>query len=82
MSSSESSFTWSDWHDRQKSNREKNRLDEKQEAYLMKQQRDELLSALIGLLGDAEAIAQVIPAYGESQNLKNARAAISKAVGE
>ena len=48
----------------------------------MREQRDELLATLIGLLGEAEAIAQVMPAYGESQNIKNARAAIAKAGGE
>lgn len=80
MSSSESSYTWDEWYNRNKQNGKKSGLiDKHQEAYIMKQQRDELLSALIGLLGDAEAIAQVIPAYGESQNLKNARAAIAKA---
>lgn len=45
-------------------------------------QRDELLEALIGLLGEAEAIAQVLPAYGESTNLKNARAVINKIGGD
>ena len=30
-------------------------------------QRDELLGALIGVLGEAEAFAQVLPAYSESQ---------------
>lgn len=48
----------------------------------LRKQRDELVSALIGLLGDAEAIARVMPAYGESLKLKNARAAINKIGGE
>ena len=51
------------------------------EIRMLKKQRDDLLKALTGLLSEAEVIAQVIPAYGGSQNIKNARAAIAKAGG-
>lgn len=47
----------------------------------IEQQHNQLLEALIGLLCEAEVIARVMPAYGESQNIKNARAAIAKAKG-
>lgn len=58
----------------------KDSVESQKEIVALKQQRDELLKALIGLLGEAEAIAQVMPAYGESQNIKNARAAIAKTI--
>ena len=45
---------------------------------VLKQRRHELLTALIGLLNEAEAIAQIIPPYGESPNIKNAKAIINK----
>ena len=41
-----------------------------------RRQRDELLAALEGLLEDAEAIASVIPAYGKSEKIAQARMAI------
>ena len=47
MSSSESSYTWDEWYNRNKQNGKKSGLlDKHQEAYIMKQQRDELLEAL------------------------------------
>ena len=45
-------------------------------------QRDELLKALTDLLGEAEAIASVIPAYAESKCIKQAKAAIAKICGK
>lgn len=45
---------------------------------VLKQQHHELLTVLIGLLSEAEAIAQIIPAYGESPNIKNAKAISNK----
>ena len=60
----------------------KDSIESQSEIIALKKHLDELLEALIGLLGETEAIAQVMPAYGESQNIKNARAAISKAGGE
>ena len=76
MSSSESSYTWDEWYNRNKQNGKKSGLlDKHQEAYIMKQQRDELLKALRGLhdafIGTSVEV--------QADALRAARAAIAKA---
>ena len=44
--------------------------------------RDELYDALEALLSESEEFARVVPAYGNSEALKDARAALAKARGE
>lgn len=80
MSSSESSYTWDDWYNRNNPNSEKNRLLDKQhqEVAVLKQQRDELLKALRGLrdafIGTSVEV--------QADAMRAARAAIAKAGGE
>lgn len=85
MSSSESSYTWDEWYNRNKQNGKKSGLlDKHQEAYIMKQQRDELLVALqYWLPKELPFPNQPNDTFCQEHNKQwsSARAAIAKATG-